>query len=185
MNLKSKILLGLFGVAFLSLIVWAVNSVPEPPTPTPPDDSPRIMSYEDNVLNEYKDGKLLWELKAKKISMDVDTRDAEMEDITAKFFAADGRVMELTARQGKYNQDTQNIELVGDIVGKSSDGAEITGGKMAWDNAKSLLIIEESVKAKKDDMRASGDRVEISDEFNHYKIIGHAHLEKGGRDEKN
>jgi LPS export ABC transporter protein LptC len=184
-NGKGKIFLIVVAAAFLYLVFWTVTSIPDPPTPKPPDDSPRLMTYEDNVISERKDGKVIWELKAKKISINIDTQDSTMEGIEGRFFAEDGRVVEITARGGVYNQTTQNVVLDGEIKAKVSDGAELTADKLAWDSAKGLLSVEGNVKAKKDDMRASGDRAETTDGFRRFKIIGHAHIEKGVRDEKN
>lgn len=184
MNQKGKIFLGLMLALFAGLVAWVLTSIPEPPVPVPPDNAPRIMSYEDNVINEYKDGKLIWEIKSKKMSVDVDTRESIMEDITGKFFAEDGRVMELTADKGTYNQNNQNIVLIGRVHAHNGDGFEVSGDKLTWDSAAAVLAVEGNAEAKKDDMRATGDRMETSNGFNHFKIIGHAHLEKGVRDEK-
>ena len=183
MSKKSKFFLCVVLAAFLYLIVWAVTSVPKPPPPAEPDNSPRLMSYDDNVLNEFRDGKLLWELKAKKITINIDSKDSDMEDISGKFYGDDGRVVELTAQKGIYNENTQNVTLTGNIKATVSDGAEVTGDKLMWDSAKQMLIVEGNFKGKKDDIRLSGDRAETTDGFKNFKIIGHAHVEKGVRDD--
>ena len=184
MGNKSKFFIAVVLAAFGYLVFWAVTSVPEPPPPVQPDNSPRIMNYEDNVLNEFKDGKLLWELKSKKIAVNVDTKESYMEGISGKFYAEDGRVVELTANQGLYDEKSQNVILAGNIKATVSDGAEITGDKLMWENEKNMLSMEGNVKGKKDDVRLSGDRAETTDGFKNYKIIGHAHIEKGVHDDK-
>ena len=42
------------------------------------------------------------------------------------------------------------------------------------------VMLEENTKVTKEDMLATGERIESSDGFNKVKVIGKAHLAKGG-----
>ena len=97
MSKKGKLSIGAGILLFLALVTWVVYSIPDPPKPVEPDNSPRIMSYGENNISAEKDGKKQWELHADKISMNVDTQDAEMENIEGKFYEDDGRTVTLVS----------------------------------------------------------------------------------------
>ena len=184
MSKKEKISIGVGILLFLALIAWVVKSIPEPPQPKEESThTPRVMSYAGNSLSEEKDGRKQWELHADTISMDVDTQDAELEHVTGQFYSADGRVVTLVAKHGTYKQSTKDIAVDGDVKVTNTDGAELTSQKLTWIAAREMLVAEVDVHVKKDDMRASGDRIETSDGFNHFRIIGKAHIERGVKDE--
>ena len=185
MNNRGKFFAGIGILIFLALVVWVVRSIPEPPKAAPPKDEPRIMSYEGNTLSAEKDGRKQWELRADRISMNVDTQDAEMENIKGQFYEENGRVVTLVAKHGLYRQGTKDIAVDGDVKVTNTDGAELTSQKLTWLAAQEKLVAEVDVRVKKDDMRASGDLIESSDGFNRIKIIGKAHIEKGVKDEEN
>ena len=183
MSKKGKISIGAGILIFLALVTWVVYSIPDPPKPVEPDNSPRIMSYEGNNISAEKDGKKQWELHADKITMNVDTQDAEMENIEGKFYEDDGRTVMLVAKHGTYNQSTRDIAIDGDVKVTNTDGAILTSQKLTWIAAKEMLVAEEDACVRKDDVMASGDRIESSDGFNRFKITGKAHIEKGVKDE--
>ena len=184
MSAKGKVFTALGILLAIALIGWVVRSIPEPPPLVEPNDEPRIMTYEGNALSAEKDGKLQWELKADQISVNVDTQDAEMTGISSKFYAEDGRVVTLTADHGTYIHSTRDISVEGNVKAVNTDGAELTSKKLSWVAAKEMLVAEEDVHVKKDDLRASGDRVESTDGFNRIKAIGHAHIEKGVKEDE-
>ena len=183
MSRKGKISIGAGIFLFLALVTWVVYSIPEPPKPVEPDNSPRIMSYEGNNISAEKDGKTQWELHADSISMNVETKDAEMENITGKFYGDDCRTVTLVAKHGIYNQSTKDIAVDGDVKAENGDGAVLTSQKLTWVAAKEMLVAEVDACVKKDDMMASGNRIESSDGFHRFKIIGKAHIEKGAKNE--
>ena len=183
MSKKGKISIGAGILLFLALIAWVVRSIPDPPKPVEPDNSPRIMSYEGNNISAEKDGKKQWELHADKISMNMDTKDAEMENIEGKFYEDDGRIVTIVAKHGIYNQSTRDVAIDGDVNVTNTDGAILTSQKITWVAAEEMLVAEEDACVKKDDVMASGNRIESKDGFNHFKIIGKAHIEKGVKNE--
>ncbi len=181
MSAKGKLFIGAGILLFISLIAWVVRTIPDPPQPVEPKNEPRIMTYEGNFLSAEKDGRTQWELTADHIIVNVDTQDAEITNITVKFYEEDGRIVTLVADKGNYVRSTQDISVEGNVKVSNTDGAELTSQKFQWIAEKEMLVAEGEVHVKKDDMRATGNRIESTDGFNHIKIIGKAHLEKGAK----
>ena len=167
------------GLIFIGLIYWTIISVPEPPPPVTPEDRPLIMTYDGNTLSEEKDGKKIWELTADKISVNIETQDMFLDNIRAVFYAKDGRGVKVVAKEGKYDNKTQDVSLSGDVKATTSDGAELTSKELLWLAEKELLSALGDVRATKDDMEATGDRMDSFDGFNRIRIEGKAHLARG------
>ncbi|WP_026759476.1 LPS export ABC transporter periplasmic protein LptC [Selenomonas ruminantium] len=180
MDKKRKLWLGAGLAVFIAAIVWAVVTVPDTPSPDADPNSGRFMSYDGNVLSEEKNGRKIWDLTAEHIDVDVKTRDAKLEKLKGHFYAEDGRVVEVTADKGTYEDKTKNIVIAGNVDVKNSDGARLTSDELRWEAAKQLLAAVGSAKVTKEDMLATGERIESSDGFNKVKVIGKAHLAKGG-----
>ena len=181
MNKMRKFLLGAGLALFVALVIWAVTTVPEPPKKTEqPAQSANIMSYDGNEISEEKDGRKIWDLTAEHIEVNIATQVASLEKITGHFYAEDGRIVELTADKGTYSQNSRDVALTGNVQVKNSDGAQLTSDELRWDAKQEILAAIGNAKAVKDDLLATGDRIESTDGFNKIKIIGKAHLAKGG-----
>ena len=184
MSGKEKLLIGAGILLFIVVATWVVRSIPDPPKPVEPDNSPRIMTYEGNALTAEKDGKLQWELTADHIAMNMDTQDAEITKILVKFYEEDGRVVELTADHGTYVHSTRDIAVDGNVKVVNTDGAELTSQTLKWVASEEMMVAEGEARIKKDDIRARSDRMESTDGFNHFRAIGKAHFEKGAKDDE-
>ena len=180
MEKKHKFLLGAGLAASVALVIWAVITVPETPSPESEPQKGSFMSYDGNVLSEERNGRKIWGLTAEHIEVNIETRDAELEKITGHFYAEDGRVVEVTADKGSYNEKTKDIVIAGNVDVKNSDGARLTSDELRWEAKKEILAASGNAKVTKEDMLATGQRIESSDGFNKVKVIGKAHLVKGG-----
>lgn len=181
MSKMHKALIAVGVIAFAALVVWAVVTVPEAPAvPETPADNGRMMSYDGNEISEEKDGRKIWDLTAEHIDVNIETRDAELTNLQGHFYAPDGRVVEVKAAKGTYLEGTKDIVLTGNVDVKTSDGASLTSDELRWEAQKEILAAVGSAKAIKDDMLATGERIESSDGFNKIKISGKAYLRRGG-----
>ncbi len=170
------------GIAvFAALVVWAVMTVPETPVlPDKPVENDKVMSYDGNEISEERNGRKIWDLTAEHIAVNIETRDAELENLQGHFYADDGRTVEVKAAKGTYAEGTKNVVLSGNVEIKNSDGAQLTSDELHWDAQKEILAAVGNAKAVKEDMLAAGERIESSDGFNKIKISGKAYLRKGG-----
>ena len=73
----------------------------------------------------------------------------------------------------------KEVLLDGDIVVTTSDGAKLTSDRLEWYEGKDLLAAIGKAKITKDDLLAEGDRIESTNGYQHFRIVGHAHLVKG------
>lgn len=183
MSRRNKILLGIGAAVFAGLVAWTVFTVPDAPKISDEQDEPKLMTYDDNTISEEKDGRKIWELKAEHISVDLATQDVRLEKIMGHFYAADGRTVEVLADGGSYDNETKDIVIAGDVSVSTSDGAKLTGDELRWTAENEMLAVAGNASASKEDMQASGDRIESTDGFGKIRIVGNAHLVKGGNEQ--
>ena len=161
------------------LILWAIYTVPQIPTDSKNQEGPRTMSYQGNVITEEKDGRVIWQLTSDSIEVDVDTQDTSMHPVQGIFYSDDGRTLELTADEGRMERASGDIILSGSVRVTMSDGGSLTSSKLLWNAKESELAAEEDFALTRADIRATGDRISTKDEFQQFRIAGHAHIEKG------
>lgn len=138
------------------------------------DMSPAV-EFNDIDLNEEKDGKVIWNLKARHVKMENDKNTAYLTDIEG-FFAEDGNELFLKAKKGIVKRVEQTVKLEGDIVGKTKDGLILQAKNLSYDGKKQILSTDQSFVVEKD------GRVLTADSFTADRVLekimakGHAKL---------
>ena len=183
MSTRGKVILSIAVLLFVCLGVWVVRTTPDAPPEQEEVELPKTMSYEDNVLSEERNGRRIWDLTSKTTVVDLETQDSELTGILGHFYLEDGRTLELTAKHGVYRQAQKEVLLDGDIAATMSDGAKLTSEKLEWHESDDLLAAIGKAKLTKDDLLAEGDRIESTNGFSHFRIVGHAHLVKGNKNQ--
>lgn len=177
---QSKWIYGSGAVLLAGLIVWAAVTVPEIPTQTDAPTGPRIMSYADNTLSEERDGRTVWTMTASQVNVDINTNDTSMEKIDGIFYSEDGKTLTLKADEGRMDSRTHDITLTGTIEAATSDGARLRAKVIQWSAAEKTLTASGDPEIIRDNVRATGDRIVSTDNFQRFSVIGNAHIEKGG-----
>lgn len=181
MSKKGKLWTALGVLLFACVVVWAVRTAPQPPAKPQIDEGPKVMTYDNNTISEEKDGKKIWELTSEAMTVDVNTKDVDLTGLSGKFYEDDGRVVNVTADHGAYQNDTKDIQVDGNVKIETTDGAALTCGKLLWTEAEGKLTAAEDAYIKQDDMEARAERIESTNGFNHFKAIGKAHIVKGAK----
>lgn len=144
LSLAQKAVLAIV-LPLVCVIVWAVCSVPTLPDKKAAEElahKAKIMVYENNTMREEQDGKLIWELKARRTEMNGETRSAACEDITGRFYREDGTVVTGRARSGGYDGKTKDVFLEGEAVIETDDGRRLTADKITWNSSEQKAVAE-------------------------------------------
>ncbi len=182
MDNKLKILMSVGAIFFVCLVVWTIRTTPKAPPIIETVEPPATMEYEGNTIVEEVNGKKIWEITSDRIRVDTANQNVEFETINGKFYQEDGRVLELTANEGNYNQKTRDIHVEGEVKVVDSDGSTLTSEELNYTGKDGTIIALDNVQITKDDLRAFGDRAESSDGFQHFFLKGHARVQKGVKD---
>lgn len=180
MKNKEKLLVLVFVALAAGLVFWAVRTVPQALVQTEPSAEVRTMKYSDNTIKEEKNGVKLWEMSAEEITVDPDTNNVTLQNITGKFYQTNGTVISLKAPHAFYEVQAKNVKIDGGVATETSDGAKLDSQTLVWDGAAAKLTGEGNVRITKEDAIAVGDKIESTDGFQNFKLMGHAHITKGG-----
>ena len=179
MEKKFKLMIAVGVFLFACLVIWVVQTTPKAPTQIEKVEPPKTMEYEGNTIVEEKDGVKVWEITSEKVRIDSTTQIAEFENVSGKFYQEDGKILELTANNGTYNQQTGEVHMEGNIEALDGDGGTLTSKALDWDGAEEVLIATDNVKITKEDVQAFADRAESRDGFKHFFLKGNARILKG------
>ncbi len=159
------------------VIVWAVLTVPKPPSEEDiKKEQTKYMEYGPNTIREEQNGKLIWEIVSESSRMNLQTKETEMNKITAKYYQANGNVLTLTAPKGYFDEKTQNIKLTDGVKAINTDKSELTSKELEWTAKEGRLVAAGAAKLVKEDLEVSGDKLEAWDDFEQFSATGHAHI---------
>lgn len=178
MSKYTKAIIAVVVAAFAGLTVWAVNSVPDAPDDTAPEH--HVMTYDGNKITETKDGKVVWEMTADSIEVVAETKLASMNNVKCKYYTEDGKIAYLHGDKAVYNQANDDVDLLDNVKLLSTDGYVLNCNKVTWTAKEQKLTLDGEVKMKNipQCVQATGDTMEITENFNVFKVKGKAHMGK-------
>ena len=106
------------------------------------------------TLQETTGKKVVWELKAKKVSLS--NLERVLEDITFKHFGENREIL-LTSKTGSISSDNKNLRLEGDVRLSSSDGIRFTTNSLDWDGKDETLSTNDFIKLQREDVTITGN----------------------------
>lgn len=177
MNKKLRIFIAAAAVLLLGGIAWTVLTIPEPPEESS-DAAPPVMEYQTSVLSEERDGRMLWELRADSMQMDVGTQVTSLIRPVARYYQADGSVLTLTAPEGSYSNLTQNVLLSGGVQATMTDGSELLSESLAWVAGEDRLVATGQAVFRRTDLEVRGDKIEARQAFSVFRAEGNAQVKK-------
>lgn len=182
MTRNHKILIGIVLIALTAMCIWTARSIPDRITDAPPLEK-RVMTYNGNKIVEEKDGKVLWELTAETMEVDIDTQDAKIANLDAKFYTEDGRTLHVTAKEADYLAKDKVLTAQGGIKGDSTDGMHMKSDRLEWKSKEKTLALIDNAELQRDSdaLKITGKRIEALEDFNKFKVTGNAHFEKGNK----
>lgn len=96
-----------------------------------------------------KNGKLLWEVKAKQAEYSQDRRKATIIGVTGKFFRDGKPLIEATGEGGSINQGSREITLEGKVKAIAlKDNITLVTDRMVWQSDQDLLTATGNVRVE-------------------------------------
>jgi LPS export ABC transporter protein LptC len=114
------------------------------------------MHMEKIRLVEDKNGRKSWELEARAMHQFQDQNVIKIEEVKVTYYTKEGRSVVISGDQGKFSQDSKNIELVGNVVLSSSDGYRFKTHSIAYDHSEKKVTTADPVEFEGDEIRMTG-----------------------------
>ncbi len=130
---------------------------------------------------EDKQGQKTWELEAESVNQYQEQNIMVLEDIKLTFYAKEGRVIYLTAKQGKVYQDSKNLELAGDVVLTSSDGYQLKTHSASYRHSEKVVSTSDPVEIDGEQIRLTGKGMLVNVEAKTFRILSEVKTQLRGK----
>ena len=114
------------------------------------------MHMEKIRLVEDKNGRKSWELEARAMHQFQDQNVIRIEEVKVTYYAKEGLSVVISGDQGKFSQDSKNIELVGNVTLSSSDGYRFKTHSIAYNHSEKKVTTPDPVELEGDQIRMTG-----------------------------
>jgi LPS export ABC transporter protein LptC len=130
---------------------------------------------------EDKRGQKTWELEAKSIQQYQDQNIILLEEVKVTFFTKEGRSFIISGKKGKVYQDSNDMELVGDVLLTSSDGYRLKTQSLSYHHLERRMSTPDPIEIEGEQIRVIGKGMQVDMEAEIFKVLGQVKTQwKGG-----
>ncbi len=126
------------------------------------------------ILTETKDEKKYWEIYGETGNYDSKNGVAMLNNVIGNFYDENNEVsMSFESSKGTYNEKKEQIILYEDTFIVLKDLTTLRANKLVWTGKDVPIVAQGNVRiTRKSDLLATAKKVEISPDYNKFKIIG-------------
>ena len=128
------------------------------------------------ILTETKDEKKYWEIYGETGNYDSKNGVAMLNNVIGNFYDDKNEVsMSFESSRGTYNEKNGQIILYDDTFIVLKDFTTLRANRLEWSGTDKPVIAEGNIRITRDkDFLATAKKVEISPDYDNFKIIGNA-----------
>lgn len=177
---KQKAYFGAF-VAIVALLAWAFISAGVIThnfnrSQLQTDQDRQEASIDGIILTETKDEKKYWEIYGETGNYDSKNGVAMLNNVIGNFYDDENQVsMSFESSKGTYNEKKEQIILYEDTFIVLKDLTTLRANRLVWSGKDIPTVAEGNVRiTRKNELLATADKVEISPNYEKFKIVGNA-----------
>lgn len=128
------------------------------------------------ILTETKDDHKYWEIYGETGTYTSDNSIAMLDNCIGNFYDNENKVsMSFESTKGTYNSEKKQIVLYQNTHIVVKDGTSLEADRVIWSGSDQPVVAQGNIKiTRKDEFFATADKVEISPNYDDFKIIGKA-----------
>lgn len=177
---KQKAYFGAF-MAIVALLAWAFISAGVIThnfnrSQLQTDQDRQEASIDGIILTETKDEKKYWEIYGETGNYDSKNGVAMLNNVIGNFYDDENLVsMSFESSKGTYNEKKEQIILYEDTFIVLKDLTTLRANRLVWSGKDIPTVAEGNVRiTRKNELLATADKVEISPNYEKFKIVGNA-----------
>lgn len=177
---KQKAYFGAF-MAIVALLAWAFISAGVIThnfnrSQLQTDQDRQEASIDGIILTETKDEKKYWEIYGETGNYDSKNGVAMLNNVIGNFYDDENQVsMSFESSKGTYNEKKEQIILYEDTFIVLKDLTTLSANRLVWSGKDIPTVAEGNVRiTRKNELLATADKVEISPNYEKFKIVGNA-----------
>lgn len=168
------------GIAIAAVIIlWLMFGGEAPKNPENLESDVVSAVVKNTSISREQDGRKLWEFSVEQLESISGSGEAVMKGVKGKIYREDGSVVDVVAGGGRINNDNKDFALDRGVKATLSTGGEITAQEVRWQQKDDVITASGKVKVVKDGHTALADKIITSSKFDHFKLSGHAEVQKG------
>ena len=128
------------------------------------------------ILTETKDEKKFWEIYGESGNYDSKNGVAMLDNVIGNFYDDKNEVsMSFESSKGTYNEKKEQIILYSDTFIVLKDLTTLRANKLVWSGKDVPIVAEGNVRiTRKEERLTTAHKVEISPDYEKFKIVGNA-----------
>jgi len=130
---------------------------------------------------EDKQGQKTLELEADSVHQYQEQNVMVLEAVKVTFYAKEGRIIYLTAKQGKVYQDSKNVDVSGDVVLTSSDGYQLKTHSAFYRHSEKTVSTDDPVEIEGEQLRLTGKGMLVNVDDKTFKILSDVKTQVRGK----
>ena len=177
---KQKAYFGAF-MAIVALLAWAFISAGVIThnfnrSQLQTDQDRQEASIDGIILTETKDEKKYWEIYGETGNYDSKNGVAMLNNVIGNFYDDENQVsMSFESSKGTYNEKKEQIILYEDTFIVLKDLTTLRANRLVWSGKDIPTVAEGNFRiTRKNELLATADKVEISPNYEKFKIVGNA-----------
>ncbi len=125
------------------------------------------------ILIETKEGTKFWEIYGETGTYNTDEKIASLTNVIGNFYSNNEVTMSFESSQGTYNEVKHQIILYNNTYIVIKDGTSLKADRLIWSGSdKDIEAQGNIVISKNGELYATGEKVIISSDYTHFKLIG-------------
>jgi len=175
---KQKAYIGAFA-AIVALLAWAFISAGVIThnfnrSQLQTDQDRQEASIDGIILTETKNEKKYWEIYGETGNYDSKNGVAMLDNVIGNFYDDENQVsMSFESSKGTYNEKKEQIILYEDTFIVLKDLTTLRANRLIWSGKDIPTVAEGNVRiTRKDELLSTAEKVEISPDYETFKIIG-------------
>lgn len=127
------------------------------------------------ILTETKDERKYWEIYGETGNYDSKTGVAMLDNVIGNFYDENNEVsMSFESSKGTYSAENKKIVLYENTHIAIKDGTTLNTNRLVWSGSENPIVATGNVKIIRNrQLLSTADKVVISPDYEHFKIIGH------------
>lgn len=130
------------------------------------------VSIEKFYLTEEKEGKKQWELNADKAEIINSEGITRLKNIDMNIFQKGGDGITVSADRGVIQNDSNDIELIGNIEVLNQDGYKLKTESLKWLSEQKKVLSDKDVEITGEDLNITGKKMTVDVENKIFEISG-------------
>ncbi|MGN0018774.1 MAG: LPS export ABC transporter periplasmic protein LptC [Candidatus Gastranaerophilaceae bacterium] len=125
------------------------------------------------ILTETKEGTKFWEIYGETGTYNTDEKVALLTNVMGNFYKNNEVTMSFQSTQATYNEVKNQIILYNNTYIVIKDGTSLRADRLIWSGSDKDIQAQGNIIINKNgELFATGDKVIISPDYSHFKIVG-------------